>query len=402
MAAGPLRITHIITDGHPMGGAQFNTFYSLRYQQQDHQVELIMGSDGPLGDACREAGIPVHLIPMDNRLLSPLTDARALTKMVQHLRRSLPDIVHTHSSKAGVLGRVAARLAGVSVVVHTLHAPSFHDRQPAVARWLIQGLERVLVRYTDTIVTVADAIGEDFVRRGLCPPDRLRTVVSGIDLTRLSEVAPEARAAVRQGFSIPQDAVTVVSIGHLSRRKNHDLLLDVATEILRSRGDVYFLIVGEGEEREALSRKIVANALQQHVFLCGLRGDVGSVLAASDVFVQTSWHEGVSRSLVEAIYMGLPAVATDVVGTREVVREGENGFLVPPGDAATLVNRILTLAGDQRLRVDMGRRGQQMVSRSRSIEAMGSALDLLYRELIERKDALGSLTGSRSTGTVRN
>jgi glycosyltransferase involved in cell wall biosynthesis len=296
-----------------------------------------------------------------------------------------PDIAHTHSSKAGALGRVAARIAGIPVIVHTVHGPPFHDRQPAPVRWLIQSIERHLSVWTDKIVTVADAMGDDFVRQGICSRDRLRTIVSGIDVQRLLAVAPGARSLVRSEFGIPHDAVVVVGIGRLSRGKNFDLLLDAATEIRQARSDVYVLIVGEGEERAVLHHKIVANGLSGHVVLCGPRGDVGEILTAGDLFVQSSWHEGVSRSLVEAMYVGLPVVATDVVGTREVVREGQTGFLVPPGDARSMTDRIVLLLNDPQRRVEMGRAGQQLVSGKRDIEAMGKGLDTLYRELVKQR-----------------
>jgi glycosyltransferase involved in cell wall biosynthesis len=379
-----LRIAHVITDGYLMGGAQLNTLFSLQYLHRDHEVELILGTDGPLGDACRETGIPVFLVPMKNRLLTPLADAQALSGLAAYFRRSRPDIVHTHSSKAGVLGRLAARLASVPVVVHTLHAPSFHDRQPAVVRWLIMRTERALARHTDMIVTVADAMGTEFVQNGICSADRLRTVISGIDLSRISAVPPDARQRIRAAIGIPGDAPVIVSIGHLSKRKNHALLIEAAAAALGVRNDAFFLIVGHGDERRELERQIAALELTGRVILCGLRDDVAEILAASDLFVQTSWLEGVSRSLVEAIYSGLAVIATDVVGTREVVVDGENGYLVAAGDVRALTDRILDLIEDPERRVRMGRVGREMVADKRSIEAMGEGLDKLYRELLER------------------
>jgi glycosyltransferase involved in cell wall biosynthesis len=379
-----LRIIHVITDGYLMGGAQLNTLFSLRYQHATHHVELILGTEGPLGDACRQTGIPVHHIRMKNRLLAPVSDVLALLAMTVYFRRSQPDIVHTHSSKAGVLGRLAARLAHVPVVVHTLHASPFHKRQPSSIQRLIILVERALASHTDMIITVADAIGAEFVRNGICSADRIRTVVSGIDLSAIDGVPSDTRRRIRADMKIPTKALVIVGVGHLSKRKNHALLVEAAALLRKTRNDLYVLIVGDGEERLDLERRIAKLGLADQVVLCGLRDDVPDILAASDLFVQTSWHEGVSRALVEAIYSGLPVVATDVVGTREVVN-GENGYLVPAGDVHALAGRINELLGDPERRQRMGSIGRDIVADSRSIEAMGKGLDKVYRELRERR-----------------
>jgi glycosyltransferase involved in cell wall biosynthesis len=389
-----MRITHVITDGYLMGGAQLNTFFSLRYQHAERGVELVLGTEGPLGDACRQIGIPVRRIPMKNRLLAPFSDVCALLLMTLHFVHSRPHIVHTHSSKAGVIGRLAARFAAVPVVVHTLHGPPFHSQQSPFVHRMIILIEKVLARHTNMIVTVADAIGAEFVKNNVCSVDRLRTIVSGIDVSTLSAVSPDARRRVRVAMEIPQSASVIVTVGHLSKLKNQALLVEVAALLRRTRDDLYFLIVGTGEVRPELESQIARLGLTDRVLLSGLRDDVPDILAASDIFVQTSWYEGVSRALVEAIYSGLPVVATNVMGTREVVVNGDNGYLVPPGNVDALADRVAQLVDNPEERQRMGRVGRVMVGETRSIEAMGKGLDKLYRELLVRQGIRQKSTGS--------
>src|SRR4051794_35770589 len=178
-----MRITHVISEGNVMGGAQANTFYSLRYQRACHDVSLVAGNDGPLLDACRAEGIPVTIITLNNRLADPLGDARYLAGLVGHLRQTKPHLVHTHSSKAGILGRLAARIAGVPVVVHTIHGWEWHSGQPAPVRAGIKVVQVLLGPMTGLFLAVADVLGDEFVRNGICSREKIRTVVSGIDFS---------------------------------------------------------------------------------------------------------------------------------------------------------------------------------------------------------------------------
>jgi glycosyltransferase involved in cell wall biosynthesis len=384
-----VRITHVITEAWAMGGAQLNTFYSLRYQQADTDVELVVGGDGPLIGVCEEAGIPVRVIPMANRVFAPHADLRSLVGLFLHFRRTRPDVVHTHSSKAGALGRVAARVAGVPIVVHTFHAPSFHSGQPRHVYWPLRLTERLCAPLTDQLIAVSVTTAKEFSDAGVCRPDQVKVVVSGIDFTRFPARPFPGREEIRASLGVEPADPLVVSVGHLSERKAHDVLVDAAAILSDSHPDARFTIVGTGPLEGALRERISRSGLEDRVILTGDRGDIPELLASADIFVQTSRLEGLSRSLVEALYSGLAVVATDVGGTREVVREGETGFLISPGSASELTAALDRLLGNQELRGRLGRSGRAAVVGDRSVEAMGRALDEIYDDLACRKAIRG-------------
>lgn len=379
------RIIHVITEAFLMGGAQLNTYYSLKYQQSTSHVSLVAGTGGPLVDACQEEGIPSIIIPMRNRLVAPAADLRAVLRLIRHFRRVRPDIVHTHSSKAGMLGRLAARLSGVPVVIHTVHGPSFHDRQPRTVRWTIRNIERILALGTDCIITVADTLAEDMVREGVSPRERVRTVVSGIDFQRFPSRSPASRRSIRESLGIRNEDRLVVSIAHLMKDKGHELLIQAASVLLSAEHNVKFVIVGEGKLRAELQVQIDTLGLADRVLLAGTREDVPDLLAAADIFVQTSWREGLSRSLVEAMYSGLAVVATNVGATREVVRDGETGYLVAPGDIDALAKRIDLLLHGADLRQRLGVAARKETGANRSTDVMGRELEALYHTLMRQK-----------------
>lgn len=379
------RITHVITEARPLGGAQLNTYYSLRYQQSACDVSLLVGTEGPLVDMCREIGIEALVIPMQNRLVTPVSDVISLVHMTRYFRRVRPHIVHTHSSKAGMLGRLAACLAGVPVVVHTVHGPSFHDRQRRVVRVIIRSIERALALRTDRIITVAETLAGDLVRQRVCRPDSICAVVSGIDFDTFPSAPEVVRRRVRRSLGASDDDCLIFSVAHLMQDKGHEVLIQVANLVSAARQDVKVVVVGDGPLRDELQAQIEALGLISHVALIGAREDVPDLLTAADIFVQTSWREGLSRSLVEAMYSGLPVVATDVGATREVVKDGKSGYLVPPGDAHALAGRLLQLIGSREERARIGVTAHDVVAEDRSVQAMGESLASVYGELMERK-----------------
>ncbi len=385
-----LRVTHIITLGTPMAGAQFDTLYTMLCQQPTCRVEAITGNDGPFREACQQAGMPAHVIPFKNTLVDPFGDIRAILALRSHLRRSRPHIVHTHSSKAGTLGRVAARLAGVPIVVHTWHGPSFHVTQPLPVRWSLIVIERFLDRLTDYHTAVADTLGDSLIQHRVCTAGRIRTVISGIPFDTFPADPTASRRRIRHEFGVPESASIVVSVGTLQANKAHDTLIAAAHNVLAERPDTYFLIAGPPVALEAgvpvqLQDQIDRLGLSGKVSLCGMRNDVPDLLAAADVFVQTSWREGLSRSLVEAMYSGLAVVATDAGATREVIRDGETGYLIRPGHPEIVAACLLTLLGDPALRVRLGTQARNLIGDTRTVEAMGNAFDTLYRELVHAK-----------------
>lgn len=393
-----LRITHIITEAWALGGAQLNTLYSLRYQRAHNDVELIAGGFGPLVEACGEEGIPVTIIPMTNRVWSPAADARSLASLVPHLARTKPDIVHTHSSKAGILGRLAARLARVPVVIHTVHGPPFHERQSTLERGLLQLAERSAAMLSDQLLTVSDTMAQNFVAARICEPEKISTVVSGIDFGRFPATPFSGRDRIRAEFGAGPQDLLVVNVALLSKQKSHADLIRVATLLRDRHTNLKYLIVGDGPLEPELRQLVETSAVDDIVKLVGRRNDVPEILASSDIFIQTSVREGLSRSLVEALYSRLAVVATDVGSTREVVRDGVTGLLVPTEAVRDMADAIARLAADPALRRRLGQAGRAQVGDSRTVEAMGLALDRIYKRNLSDNTAGGTVgvTGKES------
>lgn len=382
----PLRVSHVITEGHMLGGAQYNTLYSLRYQAKSgHAVELVVGNEGPLRQACHAEGIDAILVPLTNRLVDPVRDLSFLIRLTRHYRLTKPDVVHTHTSKAGMLGRVAARLAGVAVVVHTVHGHPFHDRQPWIVRSAIRGMERRCARITDKIITTADSVAHEFIDNRVCGPETLTTIVSGIDFRRWAPPAGPDRGQIRSDLGADPAETLIVSVAHLWKDKGYDVLLEAMEAVKERVPRVRLAIVGTGYLEEDVRTEIVRRGLENDVVICGHRDDVPQILTATDVFVQASRREALSRSLVEAMYTGIGVVASDVGGTREVMTDGVTGYVVPSGDSRALTSAIVRLIEYPAESKRMGENAHEVVAGTRSVESMGTALDTLYHQLLTAK-----------------
>src|SRR4051812_6744514 len=292
----------------------------------DHR--LLTGSVGP-GEAdyvdLRAPGLPLTKVAGLGRSPRPLDDARALRTLVTQMRAFRPHIVHTHTAKAGVLGRVAARVAAVPAVVHTFHGHLLHGYfSPAVTRAVVQ-TERVLARRTDRLVAVGSRVRDDLLAAGIGRPSQYGVVAPGISLPPLP-----SRDAARAALNLPPTGPVVVFVARLTTVKRPERFLEIARRLRMVHPTAVFAVVGEGDLLPAL----VADAPDNVRFL-GWRGDVETVYAAADLVVLTSDNEGMPVSLIEAAMCGVPAVATDVGSVREVVLDGRSGWLGAP-DAVAL------------------------------------------------------------------
>jgi glycosyltransferase involved in cell wall biosynthesis len=385
----PIRVLHIITR-LIVGGAQENTLLSVEGLDRlpDYEVTLVTGVDnGPEGDLLERARRTTRLVivPELGRSINPLSDVAAFFKLYRLIRRGRYHIVHTHSSKAGVLGRLAARLAGTPIVVHTLHSLVFHDYQPWLVNRLWWAVKKLCAPLTDHFISVSSVISQKAIAAGIARPEKFTTIYSGMELDWFldSKVDP---AAVRREFGIPEDAPVVGKIARLFSLKGHDQLLDAAPEVVRRHPDVRFFLIGDGLLYEHLrSRAREAGILDNFVF-AGLipRERIPEMIAVMDVVVHTSLREGLARVLPQALAMGKPCVAFDIDGAPEVVIPGETGSLVRPGDARGLADAISELLANPQLRARMGESGRRRVDPAFRAETMVEQLGLVYLSLISR------------------
>ena len=296
--------------------------------------------------ARRRAG--AEEIPLTNlrQEMNPVRDVLAFVQLVRVLRRRRPDVVHTHSSKAGVIGRAAARVARVPVVVHTVHGWSFHGHQSRVERGLAILAERVGARMADAIVILAENDRAKGRAARIGSPDDYRLIRSGIDLApfrKAREGRDEMRASVLDEFGLDDDTRLVGSVTRLSDQKDPITLLEAASRIVAQRPDVVFLVVGDGPLEATVRSRRQELGLEEQVQLLGNRGDVARLVASFDVFLLTSRWEGLPRVVPEAMAAGTPVVATDVDGTSEIVRDGDTGRLIPAGDPERAAEAVLDL-----------------------------------------------------------
>ncbi len=371
-----------------VGGAQENTLFSVvgLAALPDYRPSLVTGREtGAEGNLLegRDTGVDVVYVPHLMRSIRPASDAWALFDLYRIYKGTSPDVVHTHSSKAGVLGRIAAHAAKVPVVVHTLHSLVYHDYQPAVVNLSYRTIKRTLSPLTDHYVSVSDNIRERAIAARIGTPDRHSTIRSGF-LTDdfISKLVPRAEA--RQRLGLPLDRVIVGSVARLSPLKGHAEILAAARPLVAKEPEVLLVFVGSGPLRAELETTIEAAGLQGNVRLLGQVApeDIPVVFSSFDILAHASLREGLARVIPQAVLAGLPVVCYDLDGSSEVVIDGVNGFLVAPRDAAALADRLATLVSDQSLREKLGGRGRDQVQTEFSAQEMVRRLDLLYRRLL--------------------
>jgi len=356
------------------GGAEAKTLATVQGLDDEYEFTVGYGAeyDQEQVDQLKSDGIPTKRFPLI-RHYNPVTALPAVVSLARYLRREEFDIVHTHSTEAGIIGRFAAALAGVPNVVHTVHGVPFtDDRNDALNRFVLV-CERQAATYTDTIATNADVIAGEYLEEEIGRPEQYTTVYSGVDLDAFADATPVDH--------LPGGRPRVVIVGRLTEGKGHGVLLDAVASMDGFDGSV--CIVGDGPLFDSLASEIEARGLSDRVFLTGYRDDVPWVLAASDVLVLPSFREGTPRVITEAMASGLPVVATDIAGIPEQVHDGKNGYLVPTGDAAAVRERLGELVEDYGLRERMGERGLERVE-AFSIEAMVGQLDGVYQDLLNR------------------
>lgn len=391
-----MRVAHVITR-MIIGGAQENTLYNCLDLIRDYgdEVLLITGPAlGPEGDLLgdgRAGELPIRMIPSLRRAIHPVRDAAARAALRRTLQEFRPEVVHTHSAKAGLLGRAVAWNLRVPAVLHTVHGAPFHAYQSPAARKFFIACERWAARRCHRMITVADAMADLMVGAGVAPRERFTTVYSGMDVEPFL-TACRHREEVRRRYGIDPDEVVIGKVARLFHLKGHDDLIAAARSVVREHPQVRFLLVGDGILRESLSARIERLGLRRHFIFTGLvpPAEVPSLIGAMDALVHTSYREGLARALPQALIAGRPVVSYDIDGAREVAISGETGFLVPPGDTAALADALSRLAADRGLRESLGRAGRSRFTDRFRHQTMTAEIRRLY----ERTLATGRTEGA--------
>ncbi len=382
----PLRVLHVITR-LVVGGAQENTLLTVReLQARGYEVELAAGPEtGPEGALPVPEGIVFHAIPTLVREIRPLADLRALWDLYRLMRRGY-DVVHTHTSKAGVLGRVAARLARVPLRVHTPHGHVYHGYGGKLRSRLFVWVERVLGRWTDVLVALTESERREHLAEKVGRAEQWCVIPSGVEIERYRKPT----ALRRSDLGVPDRSFVVGCVARLVPVKGIEDAITATAQLVDRTPPVHLVLVGDGPQRAACQKLAGQLGLQERVHFLGLRRDVPDLLPLFDLLVLPSRNEGMGRVLVEAQAAGVPVVATRVGGVPDLVSEGETGRLVPPGDPAALAAAIRSLAGDRATVARMRNAARARVAESLSAEAMVASLEAVYRSRLSRAPTLGA------------
>ena len=386
-----MKICHIITR-MIVGGAQENTLFSARGAvEAGHECVLLTGpSPGPEGELLAKTGIPEGLkvvtCPYLVREIDPLNDWKAYRFLKKYFRENQFDVVHTHSSKAGILGRLAAHAAKVPLVVHTIHGLAFHPREKWWKNRLYVMLERFAAKRCDHIYAVAQAMIEQSLAQKIGRRDQYSVVYSGMDLEVF--LSAQRESSLRESLKIPADANVVGTVARLFPLKGYEELMAIAPRLMEQHKNLYFLFVGNGSMMEEIRKWAQDHKIGDRIIFAGLvpPAEVYRYIAQMDLLVHFSLREGLPRAAVQALAGGKPVVAYPLDGTPEVVIHGTTGILCPVGDHTAMIEGISALLADEELRKKNGENGRELVREKFPWQVMSDTLLKSYQTLSGEKN----------------
>lgn len=384
-----MKICHVITR-MIVGGAQENTLLSCRGAlEAGHDVTLVTGpSPGPEGELLKRVscpGLKIVECPWLVREIAPLSDLKAFLHLKKLFRTERYDVVHTHSSKAGIVGRFAARAAGVPLVVHTIHGLAFHRYEKFWKNLLYIACERAAAPCGKRIYAVAQAMIDQSLAAGVGSPDQYKVVYSGMELDRFLHAKPDP--VLRKKLGIPEDAVVLATLARLFPLKGYEQFLPVAVKLAKELPQIHCLIIGNGTMMEEIREFIRKEGVESRFSFAGLvaPGEVGNYLALASVLVHFSLREGLPRAAVQALASGKPVIAYALDGTPEVVIPGKTGYLLKPGDRAGAEAAIRELVANPVLAAELGANGRKLVESRFGWKTMSDTLLKDYAECLAAK-----------------
>ena len=382
-SAGARKVIHVITRLDYGGSAQNTMLTALGHDREQFEPLVVAGYPGDWdaqgGQAATEencrrlekAAVRWMILPSLTREVNPFKDVQALWQLTRLFRQERPALVHTHTSKAGVLGRVAAWFARVPVIVHTPHGHVFYGHFGPIRSWLFLQIERVLSAITDRLIALTEAERQDHLDRNVGKAGRFAVVPSGIDRERFGRARVQGKQQP-DWFGCPPDSLVVGSVGWLTDVKGHEYLIEAVAKLKQDFPSLHLVIIGSGDRQEALLKLAELVGLRDAVHLLGHRDDIEACLAGMDLFVLPSLNEGMGRALIEAMVAELPVIASRVGGIPSVISHERTGLLVPPGDAGALADALRRLLDRPEWATQLG------VAASRSVDSRYGSVSMVH------------------------
>ncbi len=384
-AAMKKKVIRVIARLNIGGPAIHVILLTARLDPERYESILLYGQEAPdegnMLHLAGEKGVSPILIPNLGRELNFIRDLKTLWTLYRFFRREKPDIVHTHTAKAGTVGRLAARLAGVPVIVHTFHGHVLHGYFSPWKTALFRSIERALARVTNRVIAVSGQCRQDLIAYGIASPEAVRVIPLGLDLEPLAHPAPDAGPGLREDLGIPRGAFVAGMVARLVPIKRHEDLFHAIPLVLRDYPGTWFVIVGDGERRRELEHLAARLGIGHRLRFAGFRRDQGRVYRDLDLVVLTSANEGLPVVIIEALASGTPAVATRVGGVPELIEEGKTGYIVEPGNIESIAAGIKKAAADPGKTRALGQAAQAEILRKYSIHRLVRDIEDLYDEL---------------------
>lgn len=355
-----------------------------------HQLSVeIVCSDGEDFEIIKKLGYTIHAINID-RKITPISNLKSIYKLTKLMRNNHYDLVHLHSPIASVLGRIAAKLAGIKRIVYTSHGFHFHENMPPRQYWFYHTIEKIMANFTDLILTQSSEDFETAIKTKLIKKEKLRYLGNGIQLEKFQrfQLNPPQQQELRKELKIPEIANPIIGItGRLTEEKGYRELIEALAKLLPQMPNIHLLVIGGQLSSERDSFQIDINnliqkyQLENHVTFTGFRTDIPQLLGLVNVFTLPSYREGLPRSILEAMAMEIPVIATNIRGCREAVVNEKTGLIIPPKNSEKLAEALIKLLTDQKMSYNFGQAGKERVQQEYDENLVFERLAKFYQEL---------------------
>lgn len=385
------KVLYIITLFSIGGATETVVSMAKGLQPLGFDVEIATGphilSEGSMYETAEKFNIKVHTFRFLRRNINFFVDIFIILQLTFFIRKNKFDIVHTHSSKAGVVGRIAAFLAGTKVIVHTIHGLPFHRYQPSIKKTFFSLVEKITALFCDKIVAVTHTIVDVLVKNHLVSQNKLVVIRSAFNLDEYSKISIP-KEYIRNRFGISNQDIVIGKVARLSKLKGHEYLMCAFVQVAKKISNAKLLLVGNGELESKLKQFVKKEGLEDKVIFTGLvlPEDIPSIINSMDILVHSSLLEGLARVLPQAIMMEKPIISFDLDGACEVIKDGINGYLIEPLNIEALADKIIDLCDNLDKAKEFGKIGKELLKDEFSEQKMISQIEKMYNELLQKNN----------------